>query len=219
MTASTIRVFLVDDHQLVLDSLCARLSQFPDFELVGTASSATDALPHLVTTQPDIVALDVELPGRGAFDLALELKTRCPATKVVFLTGFASDVLIEQALRVQASGYVLKGDSSQTLLDAFREVARGNFYFSEQIRDRVRFDSTLKRHCLSEQHPLNGLTPRQIEVLRHLARGESVKEVARIMHLSQKSVDSHKYRIMNKLGIHDRVLLARYAIREGLTLP
>lgn len=219
MTTSQIRVFLIDDHQLVLDSLRARLSQTPDFELVGSASSASDALPQLVATQPDVVALDVELPGRGAFDLALELRTRCPATKVVFLTGFASDVLIEQALRVHAAGYVLKGDSSQTLLEAFREAAKGNVYFSEQIRDRVRYDVALKRHCLSDEHPLNGLTPRQIEVLRHLARGESVKEVARLMHLSQKSVDSHKYRIMNKLGIHDRVLLARYAIREGLTTP
>ena len=219
MNVSPIRVALIDDHRLVLDALAYQIRTAGGMDVVCTSTTAEDGLRQMLDTRPDVVLLDVDLPGRGAFDLASEVRSLIKSAKLLFLTGYSSDVLIDQALRLKASGYLMKFEPIQVLLDAIRAVAEGQVRFSREIEDRVTFDAVNKRYVLHATHPLSDLTFRQLEVLRHLAKGESVKEVARLMHLSQKSVDSHKYRIMHKLGIHDRVELARFAIREGLLLP
>ena len=126
------------------------------------------------------------------------------------------DIYIEQALRSKAAGYVLKTDSLASLLTAVQTVSKGGTFYSEPIRDRVSIDPATGSARAQFESRLTQLSDRQLEVLRHLAYGLSVKDVARKMHISVKSVDSHKYRIMQSLGIHDRVDLARYAIREGL---
>lgn len=218
MNLSPIRVALIDDHRLVIDALAHQL-RMAGMEVVCTATTPEDGLRQLLETKPDVVLLDVDLPGRGSFDLASEIRSILRSAKLLFLTGYSSDVLIDQALRLKASGYLMKAEPIAVLLDAIRAVADGEVRFSREIQDRVTFDPVNKQYVLHTAHPLSDLTVRQLEVLRHLAKGESVKEVARLMRLSQKSVDSHKYRIMHKLGIHDRVELARFAIREGLLLP
>jgi DNA-binding NarL/FixJ family response regulator len=214
-----VRVLLVDDHAMVLEALASRLRVAPGVSEVVTASNGEEALREALKSPFDIAVLDIEVPGRSAFDLAAELLQRVRGTRVIFLSGFMSDILIEQALQVRASGYVVKGESVDAISRAIDAVSRGETYFSPQIRERLRFDLSRKSYVMDHAHPLSALTTRQIEVLRHLAVGQSVKDVAKLMHLSQKSVDSHKYRIMHKLAIHDRVELARYAIREGLTQP
>ena len=122
-------------------------------------------------------------------------------------------------LRSKAAGYVLKTDSLASLLTAVQKVAGGGTFFSEPIRERLSLDPVTGQLTAQFESRLSQLSDRQIEVLRNLAFGLSVKDVARRMHISVKSVDSHKYRIMQALGIHDRVDLARYAIREGLVCP
>lgn len=219
VTTDTTRIVLVDDHLVLLDALSARVQSDPMLEVVGTASNADDGLRLILETKPDIAILDVELPGRGSFDIANELASRQKETKIIFLTGYLSDVFIEQALRLKARGYLLKGEPIATLLDAINRVAKGEVCFSREVEERLAFDATKNRYMVHSECRLTSLTCRQLEVMRHLAKGQSVKEVAKAMHLSEKSVDSHKYRIMHKLGIHDRVELARFAIREGLTLP
>jgi DNA-binding NarL/FixJ family response regulator len=169
--------------------------------------------------KPNVILLDVQLPGRGSFDLAEDLASRLPAAKLIFVTGYLTDVYLAQALRLHAAGYLLKGEPVQNLADAIARAMSGEASYSPDVLDRLKFDSEAKQYVLKEETSLSTLTGRQVEVLRHLARGESVKEIARLMHLSHKSVDSHKYRIMNKLSIHDRVELARFAIREGLLTP
>ena len=129
------------------------------------------------------------------------------------------DIYVDQALRTKVAGYVLKTDTLANLVTAVQRVANGGTFFSEQIRERITLDPVtgqMKTQCESR---LATLSDRQIEVLRNLAIGLSVKDVAKKMHISVKSVDSHKYRIMQALEIHDRVDLARYAIREGLVCP
>jgi DNA-binding NarL/FixJ family response regulator len=113
----------------------------------------------------------------------------------------------------------MKGEPFQELVSAIERVAEGEWVFSQEVLDRLIFDQQSQEYAVRHESDLSALTSRQLEVLRHLACGQSVKEISQMMHLSQKSVDSHKYRIMNKLGIHDRVLLARFAIREGLMVP
>lgn len=214
-----IRVVLVDDHLVVLESLAARIDSDPTLDVVGTASTGEDGLKLILEFKPDVAVFDVDLPGRGSFDIAAELANRQKETKVVFLTGFLSDVFIEQALRLNAHGYLMKSEPAGVLIESIQRVARGEVCFSKDVEERVVFDPQQKRYVLRSESRLAALTGRQLEVLRHLARGQSVKEVAKVMHLSAKSIESHKYRIMHKLGIHDRVELARYAIREGLTPP
>lgn len=214
-----IRIVLVDDHLMLVDSLVSRFQKDTDIEVVGTATNADDGLSLILETEPDVVILDVELPGRGSFDIAEEISSRLKNTKMIFLTGYLSDIFIELSLRVNAVGYLLKGEPIESLIHAIKKAARGEYCFSQSVQERLIYDQKKNRYSIQSQSMLTSLTSRQIEVLRHLARGKSVKEVARSMHLSEKSIDSHKYRIMHKLGIHDRVELARYSIREGLTLP
>lgn len=214
-----IRVVLVDDHQIVLEALRDRLNTQPGLEVVGTATNSDDGLLAILESKPDVALVDVELPGRGIFDMVTDLRNRQRQTKILFLSGFVSDVFIDHALRAKASGYLVKGEPIQVLISAIQRASRGEVAFSPTVLDRLAFDAARNRYVLKTTLSTSGLTTRQLEVLRHLAKGESVKEVARVMHLSQKSVDSHKYRIMNKLGIHDRVELTRFAIREGMITP
>lgn len=214
-----IKVYLVDDHVVLLECLSAYLSTDSRLRVVGTSSSTEDAANKILAAQPNVIVLDVELPGRSAFDLAETLQMRLPGLKFIFLTGFQSDALISRALKMGCHGYLLKGESIHNVRNAIIRANRGDVTFSAEIQNRLVQDPHSSSYRLPVDSTLAGLTGRQLEVLRHLATGASVKEIAKMMHLSQKSVDSHKYRIMHKLGIHDRVELARFAIREGLTRP
>ena len=219
MLLSPIRIVVVDDHQVLLELLKLRLSAEADFEVVGTATNGDDGLEMLRRLRPDVAVLDVEMPGQGAFEVAGEILAEHKSLKVLFLTGYVSDVFIEQALRLKSCGYLMKGEPTQVLVDSIRNAMAGEASFSETVRRRITFDPRAGRYVMKARNPLLKLTSRQLQVMRLLAHGQSVKEVARLLQLSEKSVDSHKYRIMHKLGIHDRVELARYAIREGLMLP
>ncbi|MEZ6046290.1 MAG: response regulator transcription factor [Planctomycetaceae bacterium] len=214
-----IRLYLLDDNRMLLDGLSYYLNNDPMFEIVGMNSSAEAALPQIIELRPDILIMDLALNEGGTLELCEELKQQNVPTKLCFLTGYVVNIFIEQALRLNASGYLLKFDPLKKLIDALPKIHQGEQVFSDEIQQRLKFNRQNKKYTVDAPHNLKKLTARQIEVLRQLARGKSVKEVAKDLHLSTKSVDSHKYRIMHKLGIHDRVELARFAIREGLLLP
>ena len=214
-----ITTFIVDDCPLLCEALTALLQRELDFEVLGHSTDSDDGFRRIIDLKPDLVLCDVELPGRGAFTMAEEVLARLPALNLVFFTDYITDVFLDQTLRVNARGYLLKGESSQQIVRFLRTAARGENCFSPEVLERMDYNSTAKRYLVRSNSYLLTLTNRQLEVLRHLARGESVKEVAKSMVLSERAIESHKYRIMQKLGIHDRVELARYAIREGLTVP
>jgi DNA-binding NarL/FixJ family response regulator len=215
MLAAPIRLLLVDDHCMFLEALQLVLERTPGFEVIATAANIDEGVRLANELRPDIVLCDVQFPERGVFHLADELQMLHVPSRLVILTGHATDALIESALRVRASGYLLKTDPIQELTLAITRIAAGETYFSETIRDRLNQDlhglTTVK-----SQTPLSRLNNQQIEVLRHLARGLSVKEVARLMHATVKAIDSQKYRLMKSLGIHDRVLLAHFAVEHEL---
>jgi DNA-binding NarL/FixJ family response regulator len=190
-----------------------------DSEVVGVEATGEDGMRMLIKRRPRIAIIEVDLDGRSGFELAGDLAMRQRETKVIFYSGSMPDIYIEQALRSKAAGYVLKTDSLASLLTAVQTVSKGGTFYSASIRDRISIDPVTGNARAQFESRLTQLSDRQLEVLRHLAYGLSVKDVARKMHISVKSVDSHKYRIMQSLGIHDRVDLARYAIREGLVCP
>jgi len=214
-----ISVLLADDHSLIRESLRARLDTEPDLKTVGTVSNADDAASQAIQLKPDVVLMDIDMPGLAAFEAAKIIKSRSPNTRVIFLSAFFHDRYIEEALEAGASGYLTKGESPESVIQGVRTVASGGTCFSPDVQSRIVVDSKGLKLAAQAQTRTATLTRREMEVLRYLARGMSKKQVAQTMHLSVKTVERHSDRLMNKLDIHDRVELARFAIREGLAEP
>lgn len=213
-----IRVVFVDDHRVILDSFSAILALDDEIELVGAEVTAEQGADAVLRERPDVALFDVDFPGRDSFDLVPELTRQLPETKFLFLTGHLSDVFVSQAIRMNARGYLLKDEPAKVVVDSIKRVSRGNYAFSAAVQNRLVWNPVENRYDLRTESMLCSLSIQQLSILRHLARGESVKEIAVALGRSEKSIDSHKYRIMHRLGIHDRVELCRYAIREGLAL-
>jgi DNA-binding NarL/FixJ family response regulator len=209
---------LVDDHTVILDCLQPLLERsVKGFKVVGTASDGTKAVDVVRNLRPSIVVMDIDLPGMGSFDAARQMLAESPNLRILFLSGHQHDEYIEQALRVGASGYVVKHDRMDAVIEAVKTIIAGNVYYSPSIVERltVRPDGnmTLDRPVSTR---LSQLSERERQVLIMLARGESVKRVAAALKLAYKTVDKHKVSLMKKLDIHDRVELCRFAVRERL---
>ena len=212
-----ITVLLADDHTLVRATLADRLATETDLEVVAQVGNADEAVSQCIQRQPDIVLMDIDMPGLQCFEAARTIQARCPNTRIVYLSAFLSDRYIEEALTVEAAGYVTKSEPPAAVIEAIHTAVAGRVYFSPEVRSRIVFDPK-KGARLSSKQPtrLSTLTQRELQVLRYLAKGMSKKEIAHTINLSVSTVERHSDRLMKKLDIHDRVELARFAIREGL---
>ncbi|HJP01818.1 MAG TPA: response regulator transcription factor [Planctomycetota bacterium] len=213
------RLFLVDDHELVRSSLAAVIHDRSDFDVVGEAGCAEAAVEDAPVCGADLVVMDVDMPGLCCFDALRRIRERLPHVRAVFISATCHDLHIEQALSVRAQGFVLKSESLAVLFDALERVAVGETFFSARVRARFTCDQSPSAGTLIPavgSTRRESLTVREVQVLLYLARGLSKKEVAKLMQLSVKTIEHHSSSIMRKLDIHDRVELARYAIREGL---
>ncbi len=217
MTTRGIRVLLADDHDLFRESLSEKLNREPDISVVGTVNNAEDALRTAVACKPDIVVMDIDMPGMVSFEAARQIGERLRETRIVFLSAFIHDNYIEQALKVRARGYLSKREPYETLVNALREVAAGNAHYSEEVQSRIVVSAEGAHLSPDYKSRCATLTTRELEVLGYIARGLSTKEIAKVMHVSPRTADNHTTRIMAKLDIHSRVELTRFAIREGLT--
>jgi DNA-binding NarL/FixJ family response regulator len=214
-----IRVLLVDDHTLVRTALADLLSNEPDITVTNNVPTADVAVKKAAEDKPGVVLMDIDMPGRDCFDAAERIAAICPECCTVFLSAHVQDHYIGRALKVKARGYITKSETPEKVVAAIREVAAGGSYFSKNVRDRIVIDERGVR-LKDKLHPrIAELTPREVEVLRYIAGGNGKKEISQFMHISVKTVDHHTTRLMNKLDIHDRVGLARFAIREGLIEP
>lgn len=216
---SRISLLIADDHSLVREMLTSHLGREMDIEVVASVSNGNEALERSRELEPDIVLLDIDMPGMLSFEAAREILQCSPKTRVIFLSAFFHDRYIEEALSTGASGYLTKNEPPAKVIAAIRDVARGVSYFSPEVQSRlvVDVDGLSLKHSQSTRASL--LTRRESETLRYIARGLAKKEVANLMGLSIRTIDSHVRNIMEKLDIHDRVELTRFAIREGLTEP
>ena len=211
-----IRILLADDHELVSRMLDSYLQSEPDLQVVATVSNSEDAITQAIHNKPEVVVLDIDMPGPSPFEAARTIITRCPNARIIFLSAFADDRYVEQALKVGALGYLTKTESPEAVIKAIRTIASGGAYFSPNIRERITFDSggpTLARTAKTRG---SKLTRREIDVLRDIAMGYSKKQIAKRLYISVNTVDNHTNHLMAKLDIHDRVVLTRWAIREGL---
>lgn len=216
---SRISLLIADDHSLVREMLTSHLGREMDIEVVASVSNGNDALERSRELEPDIVLLDIDMPGMVSFEAAREILQCSPKTRVIFLSAFFHDRYIEEALSTGASGYLTKNEPPAKVIAAIRNVARGVSYFSPEVQSRLVVDVDGLRLKNSRPTRASLLTKREIETLRYIARGLAKKEVANLMGLSIRTIDSHVRNIMEKLDIHDRVELTRFAIREGLAEP
>jgi DNA-binding NarL/FixJ family response regulator len=212
-----IHVLIVDDHALIRGALGERIEREPGLHVVATASNAEEAVEKTIAHSPNIVLMDIDMPGLICFDAARTIASVRPNTNIIFLSAFLHDWYVEQALHVKAKGYLTKAEPPETVLLAIQEVASGGAFFSDAVQSRIVVGSSGTSLAKETKSRASTLTGREVEILRYIARGLSKKEIANTMHLSVKTVDRHVANLMNKLLIHDRVELTRFAIREGLT--
>ena len=214
-----LKILLVDDHALLRETLAHRLSAEDDLEVIGTAVDAQGAVDCVAHLTPDVVLMDINMPGMSCFDAADRIRRQLPGTRIVFLSAYWNDGLIEQALRHNAAGYITKNESPARVVEALRQIARGNTFFSDEVRSRLTIGVKGPEVAGRDATRLETLTQREMDVLRCIAQGLSKKDIAHLLHISPKTVAAHSSNIMAKLDIHDRVGLARFAIREGLMSP
>lgn len=213
------QISVVGEHRVYVEALAAQLNLVRSFQVVWTTNNIDDGLRNLLSTEPAVVLLDVQLSPGWILDLAALIRSRSAKVKVVFLFGSISDISIERALRLRAVGFLTKDEPMTAVQKHIELIAAGEVRFSQPIRDRLRYD--VQRDCyeLQSKTGLRSLSERELTVLRYLACGYAVQPTATELGITTKSVTSHRYRIMKKLGIHDRVELACFAIREGLVQP
>jgi DNA-binding NarL/FixJ family response regulator len=209
------RLLIADDHGIVRGGLRALLDRQPDMEVVAEAADGADALVQALTTRPDVAILDVAMPKLTGLQVARELRAQAPEMRVLILSMHDDERYLFEALKAGASGYVLKSEAGDDLVDAVRAVDRGESFLTnaaerQLIRAWMEDDSS---------GPVEPLTPREQEVLKLIAEAHTNKEIGEILHLSAKTVESHRGNLLRKLGMRDRVELVRYAIRRGLIEP
>ncbi len=206
------RVLLADDHRLVLEGIRRLLE--PEFDVVGAVEDGRTLLTAAQHLKPDVILLDIAMPLLNGIDAARRLRKSSPGSRIVFVTMHADPAYVTEALRVGASGYLLKRSAATELVKAIHEVLHGRFYMSPLVAKGV-FDPSL-RSALRRRRASADLTPRQREVLQLVAEGRTTKEMASILHISVKTVEFHKSRIAADLGIRTTAELTKFAIEHGI---
>jgi len=211
-----IRILLVDDHTLFRQGIKTMLSQESDLEIVGEAANASEAVDCAATNRPDVVVMDISMPGMSCFEATRQIRKARPETKVLFLTMYDDEDYLVEGMEVGASGYVLKDSPAPQLAAAVRDVNRGGSYLSPKMLSQLvdDFRSRVKSNIRTPR--FSTLTPREREVLKLLAEGNSVKEIAGDLNLSVKTVEAHKFNLMRKLDIHNKAQLVQYAIQKKI---
>lgn len=208
------KIIIADDHGIVRSGIRLLLETRPDLDVIGEAADGIEARDLAIREQPDLAILDVKMPGLTGLQATREIKAHAPGVQVLILSMHDDERYLFEALRAGASGYVLKSQADSDLLAAIRSVQRGEPFLSPGAQQ------ALIRDLLERGAPADSdLTPREEEIVKLVAEANTTREIAELLHLSEKTVENHRANAMKKLGMRDRVELVRYAIREGLIEP
>lgn len=214
----TYHVLLVDDHKIMRDGIKAILKHSEEFVVAGEAENGADAVQFCKKSRPEIVLMDIGLPGLNGIEATTEVLRHCPETRVIILSMYDDEHSVVSAIRSGARAFVLKKASDNDLLDALRTVAKGGSYLSPQVSDRLL--NRIQRGDL-ESRPLpsalEGLSPRELQVLRMVAEGKTSKEIAVMLDLGLQTVRSYRKTMMKKLGVNNVAGLTQLALGAGLT--
>ena len=208
------RVLLVDDHTMFREGIRALLAGYNDIEVIGEASDGREAIDKVVELCPDVVLMDIAMPGLGGLEATLEISTLKPESRVLILSQYDNREYVLPILKAGAKGYVLKHAAATDLVAAIRAVHAGGSFLYPTVAKTV-LDSYLAQGHLPAD-PYDALSNRERQVLRLVAEGRTNREIAQLLVLSVKTVMGHRANLMEKLGIHNRTELVKYAIRHGL---
>jgi two-component system response regulator NreC len=212
-----IRVLLAEDHTIVRQGLVALLRSEPEIEVAGEASDGVEAVDLAKKLVPDIVLMDIAMRNLNGLEATRKIKKLFPHMKVLVLTMYENEEWIFQILRAGASGYLIKDSAMTDLISAIRAVNQGDSFLSPSISKKV-IDEYIRKAEVGEEGRLDDLlSDREREVFQLIAEGNSIPQIASLLCISNKTVEAHKTHIMEKLNIHDKVGLIKYAIRMGLT--
>jgi two-component system, NarL family, response regulator DevR len=209
------RILLVDDHAIVRLGLTTLLNDQPDMEVVGEASTAGEAVSAVEKLQPEVVLMDIRLPGEGGIEATRQVTARFPRSKVVMLTSFADDELVMRAISAGAMGYVLKQVGNEELLRAIQAAARGEASLDPSTTSRL-LTRVRAAERKAEEDAFRELSDREMDVLAPLARGKTNAEIGRLLNLSEKTVGNYIGTMFEKLGLNNRIELAAYAYEHHL---
>ena len=207
------RVLIADDHCILLAGLCRLVEDF--CEVVGTVEDGRALVAAAELLKPDVIVLDISMPLLNGLDAARKIKTSVPDAKLIFLTMHASPTYATEAIKVGASGYLLKQSAASELPQAIESVLNGQTYLTPAVTKQT-LDAILQSGQAEVRKSLADLTPRQREVLQLIGEGKSTKEIATILNVSVKTVEFHKARLMEQLDLHSTPALIKFAIAEGL---
>jgi DNA-binding NarL/FixJ family response regulator len=209
------RVLIADDHGVVRGGLRLLLDRQPDMEVVAEAADGAEAVAEALAARPDLAILDVAMPLLTGLQAAREIRAHAPEVNVLILSMHDDERYLFEALKAGASGYVLKHEADHDLVAAARAVVRGESFLTNAAQ------RSLVREWMADgsEGPREPLSPREQEVLKLIAEAHTNREISEILHLAEKTVESHRANILRKLGMRDRVELVRYAIRRGLVEP
>ncbi|MFO1498927.1 MAG: response regulator transcription factor [Verrucomicrobiota bacterium] len=206
------RVFIVDDHPIVQQALGDMLNHEADLEVCGSTQNARAALDQIEKLRPDLVILDLVLNGANGIDLLKDIRVRYPKQLVLMLSMHDEAIYAFRACRAGAAGYIMKAEATEKLLVAVRQILEGGLYLSDRMQKRV-LDRMHARTTEEQAHPLDQLSDREIEVLRLLGHGRSTREIAGQLHLSVKTIESHRAHLKEKLNLKTGTELVQYAVR------
>jgi DNA-binding NarL/FixJ family response regulator len=210
------RIFIVEDHTLLRAGLRALLTQDPDVEIVGEADNGRDAIRAIATLSPDLVLMDISMPGMNGIEAMLDIKRRNPDTRILVLTIHKTEEYIHASLRAGADGYILKDASHDELRVAIRSVLNGKTYLSPDVSGKVINGYLDTGKATNASSAWDALTHREREVLKLVAEGHPNKFIADYLCLSVKTVEKHRSNLMKKLNLHNASTLTSYAIEKGL---
>ncbi|WP_318463691.1 response regulator transcription factor [Photobacterium leiognathi] len=212
MTEQTIKVVIVDDHQVVIDGFMARLQLEPDIDVIGTASNGIEALEVISQLDPDVILMDISMPIMNGIDATAQIKKQYPDAKVLMLTMHDNREYIMKVMQVGAMGYMLKEISAEKMVQAIKTVNQGATYFCETTSQTI-FTQATAPIVAPEVNPLSR---REEGILKHVAQGLSSKQIAKALDISYRTVETHRQNIKHKLDLYSTAELAKYALEKGL---
>ncbi len=212
----TIELFIADDHGVVRDGLCSLLESEYDFKITGCADNGKKAVKQILQLFPDVVIMDISMPELNGILATEQVMNACPDTRVIILSMHTGREYIASSLKAGAAGYLVKESAGKEVVQAVRSVYTGHQYLSRSISDRV-FDQYARQQTGFIQNPVDRLSLREKEILQMVVEGKTSLQIAKILYLSPKTIDTYRSRMMNKLKIKDIPGLVKFAIRHGVT--
>jgi len=219
MNKPRIRILLADDHQVFREGLRLVLERIPDIEIVSEASDGEEAVSQTAALAPEIVLMDITMPGLNGLEAAKQITRTHPGVKILLLSVHESDEYLAEMLNIGLAGYILKTASGREVISAIRAVHNGDVFLYPSIARMLVKEYTRVTNGKKANTVYEGLTAREKEILVHIAEDKKNREIADIMGMKIRTVQAHRTNLMDKLGAHDRTELVKYAIRKGIIEP